>query len=394
MSTRACAAVGIAAGMIAWAAVAGAAPADSVHGGTRPFVAGGYDDKPHVDGLFGRIAVGGYVQAVGEWARVDGSTEALGVQVRRWNLLAATRLRDRVQVWSELEFEDGGDEVRVELAQVDVRITRAAHLRGGVLLLPLGRFNLAHDAPRLDLPDRPLLADHVLGVALSMPGMGGFGAVGAPERFRLTWEGYAVTGYHDGLLLASAEGTRLPAGRANHDDANASPAWVGRLEGSTGAGASAGVSAYRGAYNVYRQGGLDVDDRRDVRIAMLDAGFERRRYSVSGELAWIGVDLPPGLAGPFASRQLGGWLQTAVTLRRSLGSAFPDGSLRLCVRGDAVDFDRDRTGDSERAISIGLAVRPIPESVIQLAWVRGESRDRFDNVAAFARVQCALATYF
>lgn len=386
---------GVVAAVLALAAGAftARAGADSLAAEPRPFVRGGYDDKPHVDGLFARIALGGYVQAIGEWAREEGATTALGAQVRRWNLLATTDIRRRVQVWSELEFEEGGEEVRVELAQVDVRLVRAANLRGGVLLLPLGRFNLAHDAPRLDLPDRPLLADRLLGVALSMPGFGGFGAVGA-AGWRVTWEGYAVTGFHDGLLLGSPEGTRLPAGRDNHDDANASPAWVGRVEWSRGRLVSAGVSAYRGAYNVHRLDGVDVDDRRDVRVAVLDAEAEHARMTVSGEVAWIGVDLPPTLAGVFASRQSGGWLQGSLRLKRGFGAAFPEGGLSLAVRGDAVDFDRDRAGDSERSLSVGLAMRPVPETAVHLAWVRGETRDRFDNRAALARVQIALATYF
>jgi hypothetical protein len=360
----------------------------------RPFVPGGYDDKPYLQGLFGRIALGGYVEAVGEWEREDGATAGLGVEVRRWNLLAATDIRRRVQVWSELEIEEGGEEVRLELAQVDVRLTRGFNLRAGVLLLPLGRFNLAHDAPRHPLPDRPLAAEHLLGVALSMPGVGGFGELGARTGARLTWEAYGVTGYHDGLLLDSPDGTRLSAGRVNHEDANASPAWVARLEWSPLGDAALGVSGYQGAYNVYRLEGLEVDQRRDVRVGVLDARATLLGVTLSGEGAWVGIDLPPSLEGLFASRQAGGWLEASRVLARDLVPGWPRSTLATVVRLEAVDFDRGHVGDSVRAIALGLTARPVPETAVKFAWVRGESRDRFDNPAAFARVQLGVATYF
>lgn len=343
------------------------------------------------NGLFGRLRIGGYVDAAGEWAREDGVTTAFGANVRRWILLANTTLGSRVEVWSELELEEGGREVRLELAQVDVKLRRAASLRGGLLLLPLGRFNLAHDAPRLDLPDRPLLADRLLGVALAMPGFGGFGVIGPERGARIAWEVCTVTGFQDGLLTDSPDGTRLPAGRDNPEDANASPAWVARLECGHPRGFGAGVSAYRGAYNEFRIAGESVDDRRNVRVVVLDGEARWRALATSGEVAWVGVDLPPTFAGLFAGRQSGGWAEVALDLPRWTGLA---SATRLVARGDVVDFDRDRPGDSKRSITIGFVARPVSETAIKLAWVRGESRDRFDNVAGFARVQLGLATYF
>jgi hypothetical protein len=381
-------------------AAAGAPPAGAAPDGTapdtlgRPFVPGGYDDKPHLEGLFGRIALGGYVEAAGSWEREEGATSELGFAVRRWNLLAATDIRRRVQIWSELEFEDGGEEVRVELAQVDVRLFRPFSLRAGVLLLPLGRFNLAHDAPRNELPDRPAVADELLGVALSMPGLGGFGTVGTPAGARWTWEAYGITGYHDGLLLDSPDGTRLPAGRVNHEDANASPAWVGRIEWSPARGTALGASGYHGAYNRYRLDGLDVDARRDVAIGMVDAEATALGVTFGGEGTIVEVDLPPTLAGVFASRQGGAWLQASRVLARDLARDLPGSSLAVVARVEAVDFDRDRPGDSVRSIALGLAARPVPETALKLAWTRGETRDRFNNRAAFARLQLGLATYF
>jgi hypothetical protein len=360
----------------------------------RPFVAGGYDDKPYLEGIFGRISVGGYLEANAAWEREEGATGALGVQLTRWNLLVATDIRERVHIFSELEFEEGGEEVTVELAQVDLTLDRAASFRAGIVLLPLGRFNLAHDAPRNELPGRPGVASELLGVALSQPGMGLFGALDAPAGSRFTYEAYGVTGYHDGIVTSSAEGTRLPAGRRNHEDENASPAWVGRIEWSLQRRAAVGVSAYHGAWNTYRVDGLEVATRQDLAVGVLDAEASVLGIVLSGEAAIVRLDLPPALAGVFASRQGGLYVQAAKSFGRDLIAAMPGSRFTLAARTDVVDFDRDVAGDSSRSLTLGVSFRPVPEAALKLAWVRGETRDRFNNPAANAVVQLGVATYF
>ena len=79
------------------------------------------------------LMVGGYMEALAAWERADGATEDLGVEVVRWNIFTSTRVSSAVTVWGELEFEDGGEEVTLELAQVDLRIQEWLQLRGGVL---------------------------------------------------------------------------------------------------------------------------------------------------------------------------------------------------------------------------------------------------------------------
>lgn len=360
----------------------------------RAFVRGGYDDKPHLTGLFGRIAVGGYLEAGAGWARVDGLTEELGVNFTRLNLLIATTIRNRVQIFSELEFEEGGDATTVEMAQVDVWFAPAFSLRGGILLLPLGRFNLAHDAPRNEIVTRPAEAEDLLGVALGQPGLGVFGRFDRAGGARVTYELYAVTGYHDGLISDSPDGTRLTAGRRNFEDANASPALVGRLEWSPASPASFGLSGYHGAYNRYRLGGLEIDDRRDVGVAVLDFELARGPLTWSGECAFVEVDVPPTLAGLFAGRQAGGYLLGAWRFGRGWVGTMPGSWFSVAARVDVVDFDRDLLGDSERSLSIGVNFRPVPETVLKLGYERGETRDRFNNQGTFAGLRLGVASYF
>jgi hypothetical protein len=367
---------------------------DSTAPRARPFVPGGYDDKPYLEGIFGRIAVGGYVEANGQWEREDGATTELGVELTRWNLLAATDIRRRVRIFSEVEFEEGGKEITLELAQIDLYLHRAANLRAGVLLLPLGRFNLAHDAPRNELPRRPAVAAELIGVALSQPGLGLFGQLGPRAGSRFTYELYGVTGYHDGLLNDSPEGTRLPAGRANSEDENASPAWVGRLEWSSSLRAAVGISGYHGAYNAYRSEGLAVETRRHVAVGVLDAQIPLRGFSLSAEGALIRVEVPPDLGGIFATRQAGFYVQASRPFWRGAFQSMPDSWFTGALRADVVDFDRDVAGDSFRSVTAGINFRPVPETALKVAFMRGEGRDRFNNLSTAARLELGIATYF
>ena len=61
-------------------------------------------------------------------------------------------------------------------------------LRGGMLLSPLGRFNLSHDSPLNEFTDRPLVSTEILGVALSEPGFGALGPFGLSTTGRITYE--------------------------------------------------------------------------------------------------------------------------------------------------------------------------------------------------------------
>ncbi len=372
-----------------------AAEADSALSQSRPAtVAGGFDDKPHLTGMFGRVHLGGYLEFDGAWERVAGATDELGFGLTRLSLMASTRVRDRVNVWTEIEFEEGGEEIEVELAQVDLMLHRAANVRGGILLLPLGRFNLAHDGPRTELPRRPLLATELMGSALSQPGMGLFGETGSARTSRFTYEAYAVNGYHAGLLEGSPDGTRLPTGASNQEDTNASPAWIARVAWDRARRASIGLSGYTGAYNRFRIEGIDVDSRRDVAIGVVDAEWVLRGFRLSGEAAQVYVQLPPSLAGLFASRQAGATLQ----LSRSIGvrrvRQLPDSWFTLAVRAEVVDFDRDRLGDSSRALTVGLNFRPVPESVFKFACTRRWDQDRFANQEANVAWVLGLASYF
>lgn len=371
----------------------GAASAQEPDSTDRPFVRGGIYDKPYLGSLAGRAAIGGYAEAHAVWVRQDGATEEAGFIAKRFNIFTAARVSDLVRFAAELEFEEGGEEVKLEFAAIDLLLHPRIAVRAGMILSPLGRFNLAHDSPLNPFTDRPIVSTELLGVALSEPGLGVFGAIPA-GRGRVSYELYGVNGFHDGLVTDAEDGTRLPLGRGNFEDNNASPAFVGRVAYSPSLAAEFGFSGHHGAYNVFDSEGLAVDDRRDVTVFVGDLELSFAGFTLTGEAAAVDVDIAPGLVGIFASGQRGLFADLVRPFGRGWIGALPAAYFEGAARVDAVDFDTDRPGDSLWRMTLGVNFHPTSDTAVKLGVLRGRSHDRFENPADQAGVQVSLATYF
>jgi len=361
---------------------------------TRPFVRGGVYDKPYQGRLLGRTAIGGYAEAHARWHEVEGLRDEAGFQAKRFNLFTNTRVSDFVRFGTELEFEDGGQEISLEYAAIDLMLDPALVVRGGLVLSPLGKFNLSHDSPLNEFTDRPLVATELLGVALTEPGFGVLGQFGIGRRARITYEAYATNGFHAGLIDDSEAGTRIPLGRGNFEDNNGSPAFVGRLAFSPAVDHEIGLSAHQGAYNVFNLEGTTIDERRDLTIAVIDAETKVLGTVIAGEAALARIDVVPGLRGVYASRQHGWYVEAVREFAPGLVRAMPASSFAVKARWDYVKFDADVRGESAGQGSVGLNFRPTRDTALKFDYVRGRGRDRFNNLARHVFLLASIATYF
>lgn len=360
----------------------------------RPFVEGGVYDKPYLTSLLGRTAIGGYAEAHARWERADGVREGMGFELRRWNIFTSTQVNDFIRIGAELEFEELAEEITLEFAAIDFTIHPMLTLRAGAILAPLGRFNLAHDSPRNEFTDRPLVSTEIIGTALTEPGLGALGIVSLPGAGRVTYEAYAVNGFHQGLVDDSPDGTRIPMGKKNPTDNNASPSFVGRLAWSPRVGYELGLSAHHGAYNEFMAGGEQVDTRHDLTLLALDAEATLAGFELTGEAVRASLEITPGLQDVFATRQHGLYVQLVRPFGRGWVPTMPTSFLELGTRYDQVDFDSDLVGDSVRRATVGLNFRPSADSALKLDYVRGRARDRFNNVGDEAALLFSIATYF
>jgi hypothetical protein len=360
----------------------------------RPFVEGGAYDKPYMTRLFGRTAIGGYAEAHARWEQADGVTEEAGFDLKRWNIFTSTQVNDFIRIGAELEFEELAEEITLEFAAIDFTVHPSFTLRAGAILSPIGRFNLSHDSPRNEFTDRPLVSTEIIGTALTEPGLGALGAFGLGGAGRLTYELYAVNGFHDGLINDSPDGTRIPNGKKNFEDGNASPAAVGRLAWSPRLGYELGISGHRGAYNVFLLDGEEVEERRDLAIWAVDAEATIAGVDFSGEAVAADLEIPPGLDGIYASAQRGLYVQAVRDFGRGWVRTMPRSFFEVGARYDVVDFDSELIGDSLQRMTFGLNFRATEDAVLKLDYVRGRARDRFNNLGEGAGVLFSIATYF
>ena len=87
------------------------------------------DIKLNQDAIYGRptlgfkklpVVVGGYIEANSIFTTVDGVSEGLSFQARRLTLFTSGSINKRIKFLSEIEFEEGGREINIEFAAVDV----------------------------------------------------------------------------------------------------------------------------------------------------------------------------------------------------------------------------------------------------------------------------------
>ncbi|MGH7493831.1 MAG: hypothetical protein ACREOO_15745 [bacterium] len=379
------------------------ATSDSV---PNPFQRGGIYDRPYILNLGGKTAIGGYADFNSDYLRADGVAEGFTFEQRRFNVFFYSAISAQVKLNAELEFEHGTEEIALETALVDVLFATPINLRAGVLLSPIGRFNIAHDSPRYNVIDRPLVSTEIIPATLSEAGAGFFGALYLTPFDRLTYEVYAVNGLQEGVVLGTGEGTRIPAGKSEEafaEDNNGSPAIVGRLSYNPRFGGEFGISQYTGRYNTYKAEGASLDEPRSLRLWALDAEYRWQRLLMRGEAALAAIDVPVDHVDNdfLAEKQRGFYLEGNYTLLRRPMLGMREAALLLFTRYDDIDLnvgEFDKTGENigevTRRFTAGFAFRPTSETVLRLSYWRQWDYDAFNNLAHSMNVQFGVATYF
>lgn len=371
-----------------------------------PFQRGGIYDRPYILKLGGNTAIGGYAEMNSNYARQDGLAEGFSFENRRFNVFLYSAISERVKFTSELEFEHGTEEIKLETALIDVLLSTPLNLRAGILLSPIGRFNIAHDSPRYNVIDRPLVSTQIIPATLSEAGAGFLGAFYVTAFDRLTYEIYAVNGLGDGVVLGNGEGTRIATGKSAEafgEDNNGSPAFTGRLAYNPRFGGEFGISFYTGRYNTYQIEGTPVDEARSVRLFALDADYRWRRWHFRGEAALAAVEVTNDQADDdlLAARQRGLYIEGNFRFLRQPLFGMNEAEALLFTRYDDIDLNvgtfnktGQNIGDATRRLTAGIAFRPTADTVLRLSYWRQWEHDRFNNLGHRMNVQFGVATYF
>lgn len=300
-------------------------------------------------------------------------------------------ITDHVKFATELEFERGGTNaaqtgdgsMTIEFAQIDYLVNETINIRAGILLMPVGKFNILHDSPLNDLVDRPMVSRIVIPSTWFEAGAGIYGTLYPSSQSKLDYEVYAVNGMSQTAGSITDAGVRGARGSVSRDrDDN--KAVVGRLAFSPMLGIEFAGSGYHGAYKP--SAGAIGTGR--ISIFALDWTLQKGPFEVIGESAWSRISNnnatgetgngigPAGMQGYYIQ---GNYHFMPDFLKKWAPSHFSDAStFTAVVRWEHVDTDTDdRTRNAPNTLgnrrelerlTLGLNFRPIEDTVFKFDW--------------------------
>jgi hypothetical protein len=365
----------------------------------KPFVTspkaiiGGYFDIQYRSHRKGVIETGGF-----------GNGTTNGFDQTRFVPFIYADITEHVKFAAELEIEHGirevsDNEISLEFAHIDYLVNEPFNIRAGILLIPIGKFNLLHDSPLNDLTDRPLVSQFVIPTTMAETGAGLYGTLYPGRTSKLDYEVYVTTGpcgYNtDGSPRVSEEtGTKNSRQRKCESedglDINNGKAVSGRVAFSPMLGVEVAGSSYYGNQSPTSYNPLS--------ITAVDWTLQKGPVEIIGEAAWAyargnsraipgatfstpgtllsGLNTFNPLAAP-PQRMQGFYLQgnyhfMPAFLTKLSPKRFGEGStFTAVVRYDLVNLNIDNRGESQgqlEQISFGLNYRPVEDAVFKVSY--------------------------
>ena len=329
----------------------------------------GLYDKPFIIRAGSGTSLGGYIDHELFWN--DGKKT---FDQHRFIPFIHGEVSERIHVMAEIEFEHGGlvkgsgdtdGEIKLEFATLDISFSEGLNYRGGVILSPLGLFNLIHDSPLNDLSNRPLVNREIIPTTLSEAGMGLWGTFYPSEEALLKYELYLVNGFNE------KAGDRIRSGRGSHKkDNNEEKSLVGRFGYSPFLGLDLGTSFHHGAYD-------DAGDK-NLTILALDGSYNTGPFDVKAEYASASVGEVDN------DSRFGYYVQLGYHFLPGAIEQFPNSIFTASLRYDHIDLG----GSDETRYTFGLNFRPEEETVMKLDY------EIYDQKESSNGIIFSVASYF
>ncbi|MFA6260222.1 MAG: hypothetical protein WC760_02055 [Bacteroidia bacterium] len=337
------------------------------------------------------ISIGGYMEVNWQHLGTDGISEGHQFQFRRWTLFASATIARNLKFLTELEFEDGTKEIGIEFAALDMELHPLLNLRGGIILNPIGAFNQNHDGPKWEFTDRPFSATQLLPATWSNAGFGLYGKY-YNKAWMYGYEVYVSNGF-DGTIIQNAENkTFLPAAKNNRsrfeESSNGEPMITSKIAIRNQKIAEIGLSYMGGVYNKFIDDGLVLDRKRrcDVFAVDLNTTLPHINTTLTGEWAWIWLDVPATYTEQFGNRQQGGFLDLVQPVWKHKILEWNKAVINLACRLEYVDWNMGsfqstgtQRGDELWSIMPAISFRPVPQTVIRLNYRFMKQNDIVSN---------------
>lgn len=353
------------------------------------------------------IAIGGYLEANWQHLTTDGISEGHQFQARRLSIFMSSAISKRVKFLSEIEFEDGGKEVAIEFASVDVEFHPLVNFRAGIIVNPIGSFNQNHDGPKWEFTDRPISATQMLPGTFSNAGAGFFG-----KKYQNNWmvgyEAYLSGSFDNSIIENTENKTFLPAAKENperFEEINSGePLFTGKLAVRNTKIGEFGISYMGGIYNKFQEDGIILDKKRRVNIIALDFNttLPKLKTFITAEFAWIKVDVPSTYTQQFGNKQHGGFIDIVQPVLNKTILGWDNAVLNVACRLEYVDWNVGRfnetggnIGEDIWSIMPAISFRPTGQTVFRLNYRFQKQRDIFGNPPAITDgFNLGISTYF
>jgi hypothetical protein len=353
------------------------------------------------------VSVGGYAETNWQHLGTDGVSEGHQFQFRRVTLFISSAIGKRLKFLSEIEFEDGGKEIAVEFAALDVELHPLLNLRGGMILNPIGAFNQNHDGPKWEFTDRPVSATQMLPATWSNAGFGLYG-----KHYNKDWMfGYEVyaSGSFDNSITDNIENkTFLPAAKKNterFEEINSGlPLLTAKLAARNNKVGEIGLSYMGGVYNKFMDDGLQLDDKRRVDVFAVDFNtvITKLKTFITAEWAWVKINVPVTFTQQYGNKQQGGFVDIVQPLIKKKMFGWEKATLNIACRLEYVDWNKGKfavTGGNiaEDLWSVMPAVsfRPTAQTVFRLNYRYQQKKDLLGNPPAkTGGFSFGISTYF
>lgn len=353
------------------------------------------------------VSIGGYVEAQYQYLGEDGITDGHSFGIPRMTLFVASSLHHRIKFLSEIEFEEGGEEVAIEFAALDIVFHPLLNLRGGIVMNPIGAFNQNHDGPKWEFVDRPISATQMLLATWSNPGFGLYGKY-YHKKWALGYELYLTNGFNDAIIDNEENKTFLPSSKQNKErfdeSSNGEPLLTGKIATKYNDMVELGLSYMGGIYNTHTVDGLVLDDKRRLDVIAIDFNTKLPRINtkIIGEWSWVFVDVPESYTQQYGTKQYGGFLDIIQPIIKKRVLGFPNGTVNLALRLEYVDwnvgvFNETNTniGDDIIAFVPAISFRPVKQTVIRLNYRFMKQTDLLGNPPSkIGGIQFGISSYF
>ena len=353
------------------------------------------------------VSLGGYVEANWQHQGTDGVSEGHQFQFRRLSLFISSSISRRIKFLGEIEFEPAEKEVSVEFAAVDVEFHPLLNLRAGMIVNPIGAFNQNHDGPKWEFTDRPISATQMLPATWSNAGFGLYGKYYEKE-WMFGYELYLTSGFDNSIIENEQNKTYLPAAKKNagrfEESTNGKALFTGKLSLKNTRVGEIGFSYMGGVYNKFQQDGLMIDDKRrcDVLAVDFNCTIKKTRTNITGEWAWVFINVPATYTQQFGNKQRGGFVDIVQPVIRRKILGWSDAVLNLSGRLEYVDWNVGRfkqtngnIADDIWSVVPALSFRPNSQTVFRLNYRIQKQRDLLGNPPAnTAGFIFGISTYF